>query len=383
MALVATALALPLLAGSAVSAMPTASGTPSGAVPKRTTAATTTTAAASPAAFGPKTLVGSRGCFPADIAARPSGTVVGFAQCGSNARLTYLVSSGGKWSTSSTPFFGDLIAVADDGVKTYGLVVTLEDFRLVVRDGAGKYTSRFLAKSRFVSSAGLVARGGKWLAVWAEQVNYETPEYLYEAGTWPASPRERTRISPAPSSSPELALGASGSIYLAYETGTTNGRTPRTLLFSEKRRGAWGVPRVITATVSSAALAPDVAFEPGRLLVSYTDRSVPFLSESTDGGSSWRATSFETDWGAQRASVAVSNGTTYVGFGENAGQNVADGTYGSIWVRQPGRSFARTVLTPDVRAITQDEFWVVVAARGRATALLTDEAGRLYARTQR
>ncbi len=370
-----------LLVGMLASAVPSAVA----AVPARPGAVK---ASASPGtsadrvSFGPKTVIGRRACHPADVVARPDATVIGFTQCGSQARITFIRGKAGRWVTEASPFVADLIAVADDGRKTYALVVTLHDFRLVVRDSAGKYSSTFLAHSRFVHSAGLVARDGKWLAVWAEQENYETPEYLYEAGTWAGARQQRKLVHPVASRNPELTVDGQGDVYLAYETYLRNAAAPKTLLLSKRQGGEWASPRVVGTAVTDSALAPELVADASRLLVSYTENGVPVLAESADGGTSWRKTYFETDWGAQRTSVAASVGSTYIAFSENTGQNEADGTYGTIWVRRPGRPFVRTVLTPDVRAIMHEEFWTVVASRGKATALLSDEAGRLYATSQ-
>lgn len=132
--------------------------------------------------FDPPARVLRAGCdvrgFTGDAVAGPGATTVGFVAFtgpACNDRIRYFSGAGDSWSSTTTRYRGRVLAVTRDASSTY----------LLSADDNGIYVSRrgddgTESRPRRVSRRGLgaaiyptgdlVAAGGRWLAVWSEQV---------------------------------------------------------------------------------------------------------------------------------------------------------------------------------------------------------------------
>jgi hypothetical protein len=103
---------------------------------------------------------------------------IGFAGgmgCGDLGPIYYFQGSGNRWTSALSPYRGRVLATAWDGTATYLLYANGKGTHITKRTAAGVFTP-----GRRLSTAGLtgavyptgdvVAVGGKWWAVWTEQV---------------------------------------------------------------------------------------------------------------------------------------------------------------------------------------------------------------------
>jgi hypothetical protein len=143
-----------------------------------------TGASAAPPSFGTPVTVVPAGCnfdeVTGDVKLSSDAITRGFVafhggSCGLEPSIRYFRQSGGGWTAVTSPYRGRVLAVAADGVSTWLLYANLGGIHLGRRTGAGAF-----AASRRLSTVGLsgavhptgdvVASGGRYWAVWSEQV---------------------------------------------------------------------------------------------------------------------------------------------------------------------------------------------------------------------
>lgn len=331
--------------------------------------------------LGPKTLIGQPGCSRALVVRASAGAVSGYAQC-RGGRLLHIQRAGNAWKQSPTGHTGDVLAVAADGASLVAMVADGRGMRLLRRSPQGRTTSTELSKSGFVLDGGLGVHGGRWLAVWSEQAGYGQPATLYEAGTLIGTGRRPiTTAVPGSAEQPAMTLRDDGTPLLAYVVAAPTADAGALVL--ARRDGSGWRTQTLLPVQRPGSAEPQLASDGASVAISYSDGGQPTVAEP-DGELAWQRQRFPTQYGAGSTRVAVSDGTLYVAWSENNGQSEGDGVVGVLARRAPGgSSFSRTVVTPDVRPIIQDELADLVVARGRATVLMVDEAARLYARSER
>jgi hypothetical protein len=331
--------------------------------------------------LGPKTLVGEAGCSRAVVVPASAGAVSGYAHCG-GGRLLHVQRAGTSWKQTPSGQKGDVLAVAADGANLLAIVADGRGMRLLRRAPQGRTTSTELSKSGFVLDAAIGVRGGRWLAVWSEQAGYGQPAALYEAGTLIGTGRRPIAATvPGSAEQPTMTLRADGTPLLAYVAAPAADAAGSVVVARRDATG-WRTQTLLPVQRPSSA-EPQLASDAAGVALSYSDGGQPTVAEP-DGEVTWQRQRFATQYGAGSTRVAVSDGALYVAWSENNGQSEGDGVVGILARRAPGaRSFSRTVVTPDVRPIIQDELADLVVARDRATVLMVDEAARLYARTER
>jgi hypothetical protein len=121
------------------------------------------------ASYGPTRL--ARSCTGnIRLAAVGGGVVWGATSCGRQLGAIGVISarSAGSWRRSSTPWTGDVLAVADDGGTTFVLWNDANG-RLQIgrRPHAGPASAPTLLSRQGSTGASLVARDGRWWAVWS------------------------------------------------------------------------------------------------------------------------------------------------------------------------------------------------------------------------
>jgi hypothetical protein len=141
------------------------------------------TPAAAVGPFGPVVTVVQAGCRPDGSASGDSvvgsdGIVRGFVSftggnCGTNPLIRYFEGSGASWTSIVSPYRGRVLGVAWDGSATFLLHTDGSNIRITKRDSSGFTPGRVLSThfgERFVPSGDVIAAGGRWWAVWSEQV---------------------------------------------------------------------------------------------------------------------------------------------------------------------------------------------------------------------
>lgn len=171
------------------------------------------------------------------MASGTGGRVHGFVNyarstdCGD--RIYYFEGSGASWSSSATSLRGTVVDVAQDATGTYLLYVIRElseTAELAVAKRATDGTVTRLAIVAPVSGpsghgrGSIVARGGRWLAVWPQSGTTAGDHDLYQYGS--LYPATSTTVQPVPigaarnnDTAPALALAPDGSTVLAFTRG--------------------------------------------------------------------------------------------------------------------------------------------------------------------
>lgn len=164
------------------------------------------------------------------MAPGPRGRVHGFvnysrsADCGN--RIFYFEGAGASWTSGATSLRGTVVDVAQDATGTYLLYVIDElsetaELAVAKRAADGTVTRlAVLAPVAGTSGQGrgsIVARGGKWLAVWPQDGATAGDHDLYQYGTlYPGSSVRPVPVGSADDTAPALALAPDGSTVLAF-----------------------------------------------------------------------------------------------------------------------------------------------------------------------
>jgi hypothetical protein len=179
------------------------------------------------------TVVQVPGCVPIHpprFVQDTAGVARGFSplRCAQRDGIWYLSGSAGTWRSTRTPWSGYVLAVAWDQTGTYALMRQQNRITLAKRTAAGRYLApRLLGTLRagFDADFGtLVARAGKWWAVWTEAKlsdvggPFRKDADLFQARTLGRQVgRTRITTNKADDSTPHLLLGpAAGATPVLY-----------------------------------------------------------------------------------------------------------------------------------------------------------------------
>ncbi|MFI7542483.1 hypothetical protein [Actinoplanes sp. NPDC049599] len=227
------------------------------------------------------------GCQPdvstAAATAGPDGRVHGFAgyvrgTC-TDDPLWYFQGRAGRWAQARSPYHGDVLATAADSTGSWLLYLDSAGYDRVMlgrRTRAGGWaaprtisTLRGSAVGSGVQGAALVARGGRWWAVWAQALpdpdSSSPATRLFQAGTL-GGPRPARPITTPPAGSqetnPALALlpGRAGGAVLVWARdvrGAATGTQNDELRFATSAPdGRWRATVSVPAGPGPAALHP-------------------------------------------------------------------------------------------------------------------------------
>jgi hypothetical protein len=143
-----------------------------------------TVASAAPPSFGAPVTVVSAGCnfdeVTGDTKLSSDSVTRGFVSflggtCGQEPAIRYFRQSGSGWSAATSPYRGRVLAVAADGISTWLLYANFGGIHLGRRTTAGGFAASQRLSTVGLSGAvnptgDLVASGGRYWAVWSEQV---------------------------------------------------------------------------------------------------------------------------------------------------------------------------------------------------------------------
>jgi hypothetical protein len=323
-----------------------------------------------------------------DCAVDGQGTIHAFVaftgkSCDQEPPITYVSGSGGSWTPATTPYRGLVIGMAIDGTQLF-LLFSNSDGVHLGQLAQGQFTpSQTLSRHSDWGPAGeagggsVVAKGGKWWAVWSERADFSRPFHLFQASTMTsAGELSRQRISSSlphalHTAGPSLALDPAnpGSAALAWFVTLPNGAVVR---FARARMGdavwhekAWAPPRPQSGRNVGG---PDLFASDGNLHGVYEDNDKITYTLNPPTGTV--ATHFQTKGNGPQ--VAHSAGKTFVAWTHNI-QRVVVG-------EPPATSSVKLEFGPSG---STDQLIGLVAFDGKATVLGATSANfTLCARTQ-
>jgi hypothetical protein len=236
-------------------------------------------------------------------AADARGRLHGFAgyessSCGK--RIYYFEGAGTSWTTRSTSLVGSVVDVAQDTTGTYLLYVINElsgSAELAVARRAPDGTITRLAIVAPVSGTAqgqrgsIVARGGKWLAVWSQGNGTATDNDLYQFGTLYGSPGTSSPVAIGSGNdmAPALTFAPDGAVILAFTRTQSTGKVVRVARTTNGGTWSW------RTAGSSLPIDPyfaslDLAVTSAGTFVSWTERvdGISQMVVADDLTGSWR-----------------------------------------------------------------------------------------------
>jgi hypothetical protein len=359
--------------------------------------------AAAIGAFGPPVTVVDPTCdfdmTSVDAARDNAGVAHGFAAlwgepCNPNGGIDYFSGSGSSWTRQRSPYRGFVMAVAQDTTGTYLLYLDpATGIRITKRLTDGTFTPGRLLSPNWTSSVttlgDVVADGGKWWAVWNENVapgggrgdEFDQND-LFQATTMSSPARNRQRITTSPQwdEVPALALepGTAGPVTMIWarmESGVDEahpnpaGDLRRAL---GSRTGATWTSNSF-ATLGEVNYWPDVTVGGGRTWVTWFRDGRTVVA---DGTASFTSHTFATPSDQRRRPrVALLGTTPYVGW------TAFQATVRAFVAVRGLSGWTGAYAAPSVPARDQILTGLVPAA-GKATALIVSDSSRLYATTE-
>lgn len=331
----------------------------------------------------------------ADVVAVGDTSLWGVLSCAGSMRLVHRTPAG-RWSSRSLPYRGFPRAVADDGRTTFLLYTPPDDpsgtplLIAKVPHGGAPSAARVLdSSSEEVQTASLVAREGKWWAVWdhtfysAERT--EAFVTVHQARSIePAFAPRRVDLGSRAVRNPRLALRGDGAVLGLSRSQQADGYgTPQPVLAVAGRDGTF-VERDLGVATPDGGSVQDLVVSGGRsaIVLSAGGRTVLAVDDLA-----LRFTTRQVPTRAEprRLSLAASGGRLFVGhfecFTSSAGRftcrsYVAEGgVTGPLTTTEVSAPFGRKDAGVDVDDL------IVTAARGRATAVTTVGQG-VWAQTQ-
>lgn len=328
----------------------------------------------------------------ATVSAVADGGVWGVTGCDAQLSLVHRT-PGGTWSRRPLPYRGIPRAVADDGRTTfllfaspYAPAANRLSIAKVPHGGAPSPVRVLVAGAAELPEAALVARDGRWWAVW-DVVDPQAPvvSRLYQARTLePALPPTRVDLGSSFDGWPRLALRGSGAVLtVTRRLGDDGTQGTRALLATAGPDGRFtarpiGIPGLEPVHVWDLAVAGGgtllalgtadglhVAVDNGHLV--FSARRVPLRAPAREvalAASGGRV--FVAHSEAFRSAAGLWTGRAYVAEG---------GVTGPLTTGEVSAPFGR--VDPAVQVELQD----VTAARGRAT-VLTRTYDALWSQTQ-
>jgi len=350
-------------------------------------------------AFGTPRTVVDPGCGP-DVAASDfvqdtSGRSRGFvnlfgSDCNAAQKITYVSGLNGTWSRQATPYRGFPVASAWDSTGTYLLYVGYPTLGLYVtkRYSNGSFGTPRLLSSRVgpdgsLLSGDLVARNGRWWAVWREHVSGTgTPgdEFaqteLFQAHTFDGVFHGRTRITANPrwDGAPSLALtpGTGYPVRLVWTRGDSDfGGAAGTDLWLATSTAAGVWTSAPFATVGTNNFWPDVAVVGSSVLVAW-NRDGRILAASRTGSATMTKSFAVPGLQHVRPRLAAFGGVVAVAWTGTGYRSYVAERVGSTW----SGTYA-TPVTPGIQHLVG-----VATSGGRSTAISMFHGSRLVSTTE-
>lgn len=339
--------------------------------------------------FGPTALIpqAGRSCAARVVAADSAGTVRGLAACDRTDQygqrqydqLAYVELRNGRWTTSLLPRVGRPLAAAQDATGTYLLYESHDPAAglgatLLKRSTTGQYTARRLGPQNTANAATVVARDGKWWAVWAvpgSGADGDRSHNLFEAGTLLGNTAARPLTNTTDNDFyPSLALRPAGGLVLAWDRITPGAQETVNDIRIAVNTGAGWSSRSLAKTSSDSSV--DLTTDGRHVFAFFLLGHQPVVASDESGV--LRQHRFVTRSCAVSGAVAASAGNLTAVFSQCTGNG------GSALVaveRRAGRWTTATLYSGPGQRIAQD----VVSVRGRATALFASGL-QTYSRSQ-
>lgn len=228
--------------------------------------------------FGTTQAVTPSGCAAGEVDVSHGGLLRGYGSC-NDGHVLRLQRAGGRWTRASSGYSGRVVAAADDGSRSYVLLDQDEQqspdgaARLVLGQkdaGGAEQPLRVLNRGQSVGTGTLVARRGRWWAVWsAAPAGTEQAPRLWQAGTLlrdrPAQPITAPGASDV---GPDLGIGARGELVLAW---TRGGGTGERVRVAHTSTGIWS-SRQLSAP-DARAQWPSVLADADGSAIGYRERN--------------------------------------------------------------------------------------------------------------
>lgn len=365
--------------------------TPAGALPRDSSASS----------FGPSELASPPSCPLVHAASSGDGSLHGFARCPAGDLvqytgrdvddvLLYVERVGSEWRHETSPYHGLVLDVADDGTATYVLSHTGRGLVLGVRDRRGTYAESAVLDNEGAVQASIVARAGRWWAVWTASGP------LYQAGSlFRHQARQRITVARTTTLQPDLALSPSGRVYLTwfkYLGFITDRASGRDLNKSEVRlgwsdNGRWESVR-FTAGAGLYNHHPRVTTDSQHVYVTFVRDATPIVARSRTpsprGSFEWRAYNTPGDcWNRINPRITSMGGRVLAGW--TTCGTTSQPPSPTILEIEPGRWTGPTEVHGEGMADSLSSsggralLGVYRGPQGRATLLVTGVAGATFA----
>jgi hypothetical protein len=228
-----------------------------------------TTPAEAVTAFGSVVRMTSNGCGGV-VGTSPTGTTRGFVICSATSGWRFVQGSGASWSTASSPYGNntDILAVAVDGTTTWFVTTSDSGTYIRRRSGSTYYTGIRLTPKRVnPREVGLVASGGKYHAVWAQE-NGAGGSTLWEAHTLNSVLQPRRFYGSLTSGTaehlPSLAYQSSShKVVVAWTRAVT--QSQQSVVMSYSSGASWHAP----ISVASGAYGTSLAVSGSTVVIGY------------------------------------------------------------------------------------------------------------------
>jgi hypothetical protein len=333
-------------------------------------------------AFAPAAVVVDPGCTYdqdyAQAAVDGSGVVHGFFNVDGNESFSCASPSTWRfaghrlaWSAAKAPVAAQVMSVAVDTTGTYLLYASSTGIHLRKRWASGTVTDRRLSTrglgTHIVPTGDVVARSGRWWAVWTENSLGSAglgQTDLYQARTI-GTDLARTRLTRSTSWSdadPQIALRPTSGAVLVWDRQEFAFGLTFQVMKATSSHGVWSIHR-FTGAGTMNWLADVVVTKASTAITWTRDGSVLYADNA---GGTWHVRSLGP---GDASRIARSAGRTFVAYDDHG--------YVKLAVRGTDGTWSRALVTP-----LQGRFvHAVTAYNGRATVLYTDGI-RLLARTQ-
>lgn len=261
-------------------------------------------------------------------------------------RITYFAGSGTSWQSVPTALRGQVVDVAADATGTYLLYIDRPDGDRVLtvarRAADGTFTDRTVLAELGSNRGGgqdgrgsIVARDGRWFAVWPRfagtigKFTLEQAGTLFDDGARVRPVRVEVPTTPASTDTfPALALGPDGQPRLFWQREVS--WNEEDLLLSVGDSGAWNPAQRVAASVWTSDLHPgalDIAVTGRRTFLSWSVYTGEFdrVVVAESAGGPWRTSTPPSDpeqfaWGAR---LQASGSTVFTAFAGGDRKSVA------------------------------------------------------------
>ncbi|HEU0131158.1 MAG TPA: hypothetical protein VFQ85_09230 [Mycobacteriales bacterium] len=267
----------------------------------------------------------------------------------------------GRWASQLSPYYGEVLSVADDGGSTYVLYRASDGLRLGVRSHTGTYATSQRLSATQPRSGDVTAAYGRWWAVWSEDVAGGAA--LFQAHTMRATVG-REQITPGTfvDDKPSVVRLTDGNVVLAWQrhdpvAGTTNVYRGRTT------DGVWTLVRM---TDDGASGEPSIAGYGTKRLLAWTQAGRVVYADDITG-----------TWQRRTLTLAGGHAPRVVGSGPRVFVTWTTAAGNAALAERSGDAWAERSMTPGAGGAAL----AVTAFQANATVLVA-QSTRVVARTQ-